>query len=110
MENTVNKVELNGFVGMDPVVKTLNDGTRMMRFSLATTYNYQKKNGEWVRDTTWHQVVLWGRGENTGETKIAKGSRVSLTGRLAQRKWVDKDGVQHNLMEVVARTLDVVNE
>ncbi|MFH0893984.1 MAG: single-stranded DNA-binding protein [Bacteroidota bacterium] len=110
MEKTINKVELNGYVGMDPVVKTLNDGTSLTRFSLATTNNYQNKKGEWVRDTTWHQVVLWGRGENQTDADIAKGSRVSVNGRLSQRKWVDKDGVQHSIVEVVARTIDVVKE
>ena len=40
----VNKVILVGHLGKDPEVRTLDNGTKVARFSLATTESYKDKN------------------------------------------------------------------
>ena len=46
---TTNKVELSGFIGVEPEVKTLSNGSRLLRFSLATSDDYKNQAGEWVK-------------------------------------------------------------
>ena len=55
----INKVILIGNVGADPEVRYLDGGVAVARFSLATTEVYNNKNGEQVRQTEWHNIVLW---------------------------------------------------
>ena len=43
---TTNKVELDGFIGVNPEVKTLKNGNTVANFTLATEENYKNKEGE----------------------------------------------------------------
>lgn len=44
MEKSINKVELNGYVGMEPEVVTLRSGSKVMRITLATHESFKKEN------------------------------------------------------------------
>lgn len=102
MEKTMNKVELNGYVGSDPEVKTLENGSKMARFAVATDEYHKNKAGEWVKDTTWHTVIVWNsKAEEASET-LRKGTRVSLLGRLRNRQYIDKQGIIRSITEVIA--------
>ena len=108
MEKTINKVELNGFIGINPEVKKLESGRTCTRFSLATSENYKDKKGEWVKDTTWHNVVVWNNEDTKDSIELKKGSRVQIIGRLKNRKYTDKQGVVRYISEIVANKLEIV--
>ena len=55
----INKVILVGNLGKDPEVKTIENGIKFARFSLATTETYRDKTGERKDVTEWHNVVCW---------------------------------------------------
>ncbi len=106
MEKSVNKVELSGFAGMNPEVKTMSNGAQMLRFSLATSSSYKNKNDEWVRDTTWHNIVMWDKVAELALDKIKKGTFVSLSGKIVNRQFTDKNGVKQNVVEIRAITFE----
>ena len=106
MEKSINKVELSGFAGMDPEVRTMKNGAHMLRFSLATSSNYKNSKDEWVRDTTWHNVVMWDKVAELALDKIKKGSLVTLSGRLVGRQYTDKNGVKQNAVEIKALSFE----
>lgn len=108
MEKTINKVELSGFVGMNPEVKTLKNGSQMLRFSLATSNSYKNRNDEWVRDTTWHNIVMWDKLSEEALSKIRKGTFVSLHGKIVYREYTDKNGVEQNVVEIRALSFKAV--
>jgi single-strand DNA-binding protein len=108
MEKFVNKVELSGHAGMDPEVRSINDNLKIAKFSLATNESYKNKEGEWVRDTTWHNIVLWNKLATEAEEKVKKGNRVNLTGKLSYRQYIDKNGMKHSFAEIQALSFDVV--
>jgi len=108
MEKSINKVELNGFAGMDPEVKTMKNGTQMLRFSLATGSSYKNKNEEWVRETTWHNIVMWGKVAELALDKIKKGSFVKLSGKIANRTYTDKNGEKHQVTEITALSFETI--
>ncbi|MFA4853566.1 MAG: single-stranded DNA-binding protein [Bacteroidales bacterium] len=104
---TINKVELNGFIGIEPEVKTLTNGSKLVRFRLATNEDYKNKEGEWVKNTTWHNIVMWNKiAEKAGET-LKKGLRVMLEGKLVNRQFTDKQGVKRNIYEILATTFQL---
>jgi len=109
MEKSVNKVELSGFVGIDPEVKTLKSGNKMIRFSLATSESYKNASNEWVRNTTWHNIVMWDKIADKAIETIKKGMFVSLLGKIVHREYTDKNGVKQNVFEIMAFSFEVVD-
>lgn len=102
MEKTMNKVELNGYVGMNPEVVTLRSGSKVMRITLATNESFKKNTGEWINNTTWHNIVLWNKLAEMAQEFIKKGSRIALTGKLVNRGFTDKNGQKRMVSEIVA--------
>ena len=108
MEKMINKVELSGFAGLNPEVKTLPNGNKVLKMSLATSSSYKDRDGNWVRDTTWHNIVMWNKLAEAANNEIKKGSRVSLIGKLTNRQYTDKEGNKHYVTEVIANSYEIV--
>jgi len=104
---TTNKVELNGFIGIEPEVKTLTNGSKLVRFTLATNEDYKNKEGEWIKNTTWHNVVMWNKTAEKACDMLKKGLRIALSGRIINRQFTDKQGVKRNTFEILATAFEV---
>jgi len=103
---TTNKVELNGFVGIAPEVKTLNNGSKVAHLTLATDDVYKNKTGEWVKNTTWHRITLWNKAADKASEMLKKGTRITLTGKLVNREFTDKDGNKRKIIEILANSFE----
>ena len=96
----VNKVTLIGRLGKDPEVRTLDSGTNIAKFSLATDESYKDKNGEWQTQTEWHNIILWRGLAERAEQTLRKGVLVYLEGKLTNRSWQDDQGNTNYITEV----------
>jgi single-strand DNA-binding protein len=103
MAGSVNKVTLLGNVGKDPEVRTMQNGDRVVSFSLATGESWRdKQTGERKEKTEWHNVVIFNDGiGKVAEQYVKKGSKIYLEGQLQTRKWQDKSGADRWSTEVV---------
>ena len=95
-----NKVQLIGNLGADPEVKTLDSGTKMARFNMATNEAYRNAKGEKVTDTQWHQVVAWGKVAELAEKYLFKGTEVAIEGKLVNRVYSTREGEKKYITEV----------
>ncbi|MDD3527558.1 MAG: single-stranded DNA-binding protein, partial [Bacteroidales bacterium] len=95
----INKVILIGNLGKDPDIMTFENGVKRANIAVATNENYKDKEGNWVEQTEWHNVVGW---RWLAEKNLVKGDMVYIEGKLKTRTWDDKDGVKHYITEVVA--------
>ncbi|WP_375702914.1 single-stranded DNA-binding protein [Bartonella sp. AA131HXZ] len=99
----LNKVTLIGRLGANPESKTMNSGTEVVNFRMATSESYTDKNThQKVEKTEWHSVVIF----NPHLAKIAlqylnKGSKVYVEGKLQTRKWQDKNGHDRYTTEII---------
>jgi single-strand DNA-binding protein len=92
---SLNKVMLLGNLGKDPETRTLESGTVMCRFPLATTETYKsRKSGEKTSHSEWHNVVLWRGLAEVAEKYLHKGDKVLIEGRIRTRSWEDKESGQ----------------
>lgn len=105
MNTLRNKVQLIGNLGADPEVKTFNGGKTVARFSIATTDAYKDKEGNKVSETTWHNIVAWGRTASVAEKFLKKGSEVAIEGRLSNRSYEDKEGIKRYVTEIIVNEL-----
>jgi len=101
----INKVILVGNLGADPEVRSLENGAKVARISVATNENYQDKSGEWQKITEWHNIVAWRGLAERAENYLKKGAMVYVEGKLTTRKWQDQNGNDRYTTEVVARVL-----
>ena len=100
-----NKVQLIGYLGNAPEIKNTESGKKLARFSVATNENYRNAKGEKVTETTWHNLVAWGKVADIAEKYLVKGTEVAIEGKLISRSYTDKDGKKKYVSEVQVNEL-----
>jgi single-strand DNA-binding protein len=95
----LNKVILIGNLGKDPEIMTFENGVKKATYSLATTESYRDKDGNWVDQTEWHNIVAW---RWLAEKTLIKGDQIYVEGKLKTRSWDDNEGRKHYITEVYA--------
>ncbi|MFD2100548.1 single-stranded DNA-binding protein [Flagellimonas iocasae] len=100
MNSLKNKVQLIGNLGNDPEMITMENGSKLAKFSIATNETYKNAEGEKVTDTQWHNVVAWGKLAEIAENYLAKGKEVMIEGKLMTRSYETKEGDKRYITEV----------
>lgn len=104
----VNKVILIGRLGKDPEVRTIENGTMVANFSIATSETYKDRNsGDKKEITEWHNIVCWKGLAEIASKYLRKGDNVYIEGKLRTRSW-EKDGVTRYTTEIVAESLNML--
>ena len=88
--NTINRIELIGYMGAMPELRFTASGTPVTNFSLATNRIWRDQSGETCKATDWHRVTAWGRLAEVVKEYMATGKRVRVIGRLEYQTWNDK--------------------
>ena len=103
MAGSVNKVILVGNLGRDPEVRSTQEGTKIVQFSVATSESWNDRaSGERKERTEWHRVVIFNENlANVAEKYLRKGRKVYVEGSLQTRKWTDQSGQEKYTTEVV---------
>jgi single-strand DNA-binding protein len=105
----LNKIMLIGNLGKDPELQVTSDGTPFTRFSLAVNRSYKSSSGEKVEETEWFNIVVWRQLAEICERYLHKGSKVYLEGRLSQRKYTDREGIQRTAVDVIATDMEMLS-
>lgn len=105
MAFSLNKIMLIGNLGRDSETRMIpNNNTSVTSFTMATTYSYKNKNGEWSDETTWHNVVAFNLSDYMKEA-LKKGKKVYVEGRLVKRDYTDKENIKRYVTEVRAERI-----
>lgn len=103
----INEVTLMGNATSAPDIKHTNSGAAVASLSLATNRDY-KSGDEWKKETTFHNIVIWGNLAERAIERIEKGTRLIVKGRLSTRTWQDAQGQKKYKTEVVASDITLV--
>lgn len=103
----MNTVKLIGNVGKEVNVREFEKG-KMATFSLATNETYTNRNNELIKNTTWHNIIAWGKTAVVCEQLLSKGKFVSIEGKLNYRSYENKEGRTINVTEIVAKNIEEV--
>lgn len=104
----LNKIMLIGNLGRDPEMNYTPNGTAVTKFSLAVSRTYTSATGERRDETEWFNIVAWNKLAETCSAFLHKGSKVYIEGRLTQRKYTDREGVQRTVIDVVANEMELL--
>ena len=99
-----NKVILMGNLTRDVEIRYIPTGTAVAEVGLAVNDRRKSATGEWVDETTFVDVTLWGRQAEVAGEYLSKGSPVLIEGRLKLDQW-EKDGQKRSKLRVVAENM-----
>lgn len=106
--NTSNFINLIGRLGGDPQTKTLESGTVVTEFSLATNDYYRDRDGNKQERTDWHRVKAFGKLAELFDQYLERGRQVSIVGSMRYSKWVDKHDQTRTSAEVIADSFSFI--
>lgn len=95
----MNTVAMVGRLTRDPETKTTTGGKNVAEFSIAVDKRFKQADGP---DADFFRVKAWGQTADFVGNYLTKGRLVSVSGRLEQRKYKDKDGNDRESIEIVA--------
>jgi single-strand DNA-binding protein len=96
-----NRVQLIGHLGQDPEIKNLENGKKVVNFTIATNDTFKNTEGQKVEETTWHNIVAWNGLAERAAKYLKKGKEVAIDGRLVYKSYEDKKGVTKYVTEIV---------
>lgn len=98
-----------GNLGKDPETRTTPSGAIVTTLTVATTDSRKDKTtGEWIEETEWHRVVLWGRLAEIAAEYLRKGRQVYVRGKKKTRSWVGDDGKKNYIVEIIADDMQLL--
>jgi single-strand DNA-binding protein len=104
MAFSLNKIMLIGNLGKDAETRFTTNNISVTSFSLATTYGYKGKDGNWQNETTWHNIVAFNLSDYFKEN-LKKGKKVYVEGRLTKRDYTDKEGVKRYSTDIISEKI-----
>lgn len=96
----VNRVVLIGRLTRDPEHRTTSTGKNVCDFSIAVTKRFKPTDGS--PDADFFRVSAWGPTADYVANYLTKGRLVAVEGRLQSRKYTTNEGVNREVVEVVA--------
>lgn len=98
-----NTVVVTGNATREPELRYTPNGQAVASFGVAVNRRWQnRQTQEWEEAVSFFDVTAWAQlAENCAES-VAKGTRVTITGRLDQRSWETPDGDKRSKIEIVA--------
>ncbi len=103
----LNEVKILGNATQDPDLRFTPSGSAVMNFAVATNRSY-KQGEEWKEEVTYHNIVVWGNLAQQLSTRLRKGTRVLISGRIQTRSW-ESDGRKNYKTEIVADNVILID-
>jgi len=98
-------ISLAGNLTSDPELHHSPGGTARATFRVAVSSRVRDGEGWRDGEPAFFTVIVWRDQAEHAAESLAKGSRVVVVGRLAQRSWQADDGTARSAVEVVADEL-----
>jgi single-strand DNA-binding protein len=104
-----NRVILVGNLTRDVDLKYTSTNLAVTELGMAVNDRRKNASGEWVEETTFVDVTLWGRTAEVASEYLSKGSSVLIEGRLKLDQWDDKQsGQKRSKLRVVGERMQML--
>lgn len=104
MAFSLNKVMLIGHLGRDSETRFTTNNVSVTTFTLATNNRYKAKDGNWVDETTWHNVTCFNLSDYFKDA-LKKGKKFYVEGRISKRDYTDKEGIKRYFTDIISEKL-----
>lgn len=106
---SVNKCILVGRLTKDAETRYMTNGDAVTSCSLATNERWKGKDGEQQEKVEYHNISFFRRLAEIAGEYLKKGMLIYVEGKLATRKWEDKEGVTHYSTSVICETMHMLS-
>lgn len=110
---SLNNVQLIGYLGRDPELKYIQNGTPVCDFSIAITEKYNSESKGKIENTTWVKIVVWNKLAENCNNFLKKGSLVFVNGKIRVNSYTKKDSGNQDIKmfayEVVANNIQFLD-
>ncbi|XP_018953248.1 single-stranded DNA-binding protein, mitochondrial isoform X2 [Cyprinus carpio] len=117
LERSINRVQLLGRVGQDPVMRQVEGRNPVTIFSMATNEMWRSGEGEPMstgdvsQKTTWHRISVFKPGlRDVAYQYVKKGSRILVEGKLDYGEYTDKNNVRRQATTIIADNIVFLSE
>jgi single-strand DNA-binding protein len=83
-------------------------GMAVTDIGLAVSDRRKNASGEWIEETTFVDVTLWGRTAEVASEYLSKGSPVFIEGRLKLDSWETSDGQKRSKLKVIGERMQLI--
>ena len=104
----LNKMEIRGITGSSSLQKV--GDTRLCRFSVVTELAYKGNDGTNIIESTWFSVSATQGKDIQDLDAITRGAIVHIHGRLKCSRYMDGNGNDKVLYEIVAHKLEIMED
>ena len=102
-----NRVILMGNLTRDVELRYTPSGTPVTEIGLAVNDRRKSQSGEWVEETTFVDITLWGRTAEVASEYLSKGSPILVEGRLKLDTW-ETEGQKRSKLRVVGERMQML--
>lgn len=102
-----NKVIIMGNLTRDPELRALSSGTSVAELAIALNRKFTS-NGEKKEETTFVDVVFWGKQAEIVAQYAKKGRQLYIEGRLTQDSWEDGEGNKRTKIKITGEDFEFV--
>ena len=104
----VNRVQIIGYLGSDPEVRSMAKGGKVCTFRVAVDRPRRAANGKGGTMTDWFNIEAWGRLGEICQEYLSKGRLVYLEGRFQTDRY-EQDGDVKYFTKVVVSNLQMLD-
>lgn len=97
---SVNVVVFQGRIGQDPEMRDVGD-QKKTTLRVGSSH-YYTSGGEKKEETSWLDVICWGKLAELCKQYCVKGQEVTCVGRISVEQYMDKEGVKKTSTRLVA--------
>jgi len=105
---SLNRIQVIGRLGKDPVKKETKKGTKFAVFTVAVDRQWKDSDGKAQKATDWFNVEAWGRLGEICLEYLAKGRLIFLEGSLRTDRY-EKEGDVKYFTKVIARRMQMLD-
>jgi single-strand DNA-binding protein len=109
MARDLNKVQITGRLGADPILRYTAHGSALLTFRVATNRTWRSAAGVTHEETEWFRVIAWDQLAEQCQPILGRGAHVYIEGRIQTYTWTDADGTPRVAPEIVASEVIVLS-
>lgn len=109
MSRGYSRIIVVGNLGRDPEMRYTPSGTPVTNFSVAVNRRKPTGGGEYVDETDWYRVAVFGRQAEIADQYLARGMKVLVDGQPRINTFVGNDGVERTNVEINCDNFQMLN-
>lgn len=102
---SINHVVVSGNLTRDPELRQTASGMAILTLGIAVNDRRKNDNGQWEDVPNYFTVKVFGKRAESLESKLSKGSKVYVDGRLSWSQW-ESNGEKRSKVEIIANVFE----